>query len=626
MANDKTSKKENKIILNLQKIVKKKKFQKIALITGLTLFVLGLLIFIFNFSYRDKILPQTYIGGVNVGGMSLKGATDKIRDNQAQTKKDQIDLSYQENTYTIKTADLEVNIKPEDSAFLAWQIGRNGSFSKIIVEQLKSVFIGNHKLAVFTLNVSKLNQSILDISNKIDIPEKDATIKIENFEPIVVNEQTGKKLDFTDTENKILNTIGNFKKTENINLKVETINPKVTKDNVNEAFKQTSLIIKNTINLKSNSKNYTLSPSDFAPWLVFQATLNNTDSAVVDLKNPDKNKNKSNWVLGVAVDQSRVGAYLNGIAGEINQDPKDAKFQVENGQVTTFQTSQTGYKLDTEKGNTEIASAILNLTVEVNLPVTVINPEVSSDSATAMGLKELVGSGQTSWRGSPANRIHNLTLGAKNISGTIVKPGEEFSTVKAIGPIDGSHGFLPELVIKNSTQVVPEFGGGLCQVSTTLFRAALNSGLKITARTNHSFRVSYYEPPVGMDATIYDPAPDFKFVNTYKTPILIWGIAGNNGLEFQIYGTKDGRVIDITTPVISNYIDPPADSYQESATMEPGTIRQVERALRGCIASFHYKVTEVSGNVLENETFVSKYVALANSYLYGAGYVPPASQ
>lgn len=168
---------------------------------------------------------------------------------------------------------------------------------------------------------------------------------------------------------------------------------------------------------------------------------------------------------------------------------------------------------------------------------------------------------------------------------------------------------------------------GLCQVSTTLFRAVINSGLKVTARTPHSFRVSYYEPPVGMDATVFDPAPDFKFINNYDSPILIWAVAGNNSLEFQIYGVKDGRQIEISNPATYNYVSPGEAIYSESATMAAGAIRQVERATSGVSASFTYKVTK-NGQVLESDTFVSHYVPIPNTYLYGPGTtgIPGQSQ
>lgn len=601
--------------------------KKTALVIALGLLFLGLIGFFFNYSYRDKIFPQAFIGGINFGGQTKAQAEAILENRFSATSKNEIDLKYQDKNWIVKTADLNFNLNIVDSVNLAWQIGREGSFKKVLVEQLKSVFGGNHKLAVFSINQDKLNDEILKASNDIYIPEKDASVKLDNPKVTIVPEQIGRKLDFQNTEDSFLMTLGSFKPPSSLNLKVDEIQPKVYSEGAQTAVVQVAQILQNTLTLKSSKKNYTLNSQDFTSWLLFIAvSAELATSGKIDLKKAGsvEEKNTSKWHLIVSIDQDKVQSFLNSISGEINQDAQDAKFQVQNGQVTTFQVSQTGYSLDSIKAKSLITTAIINRKKTAELPVKVIQPEVTSNSATKLGLIELVSEGKTSWRGSPPNRIHNLSLGASKISGTIVKPGEEFSTVKTIGEIGPATGFLPELVIKNSTQVVPDFGGGLCQVSTTLFRAVLNSGLKVTDRTAHSFRVSYYEPPVGMDATIYDPAPDFKFVNTMKTPILIWGIAGDNSLSFQIYGTKDNRQIDISDPVISNYVSSPPPVYTESSTMAPGEIRQVERALQGATASFSYKVTAKNGEVLEKETFVSKYVPLPNSYLMGPGTtVPP---
>src|SRR4029077_4231542 len=117
------------------------------------------------------------------------------------------------------------------------------------------------------------------------------------------------------------------------------------------------------------------------------------------------------------------------------------------------------------------------------------------------------------------NRIHNITVGAAKFNGLIIKPGEEFSLKHSLVDVDDKHGFLPELVIKPEG-VTPEFGGGLCQVSSTSFRAAMNAGFPITARRNHSFAVRYYAPQ-GTDATIYPGSSDLRFVNNLSSHALI---------------------------------------------------------------------------------------------------------
>jgi len=615
--------------LNLDKYLretfKNPNIKKVGIILGVTILALAIFVFIYNLAYSQRIFPQTFIGGINLGGKTLTEAQQILKSETEKSKTSDLELKYTDKSWPIKKADLCVNYEPDKSAVIAWEIGRRGKLSQILVEQLKSVFGGNYQLVIFNYDENKLNEVVLAQAKEINKEEKDATIKIENLQPIIYPEETGQKLDFIFNKNQIIQYLGSFNREAVLELKVDTINPKITQSAAAATAEKTTTILAHEIILESDNKSYTLKPADFASFLDFVGVPIAKVSAnqKINLKDNSKLEDTSGWVLIVETNKAKIEQYLQGIGGEINQPAKDAKFAVQDGKVTAFQLSQTGYELDKDNAAKAVAAAILGTEKTVKLPIKVTEPEVSSADPAKNGIIELIGEGHTSWNGSPANRIHNLTLGAEKISGAFVKPGQEFSAVKTIGEIGPAAGFLPELVIKNSTQVVPEYGGGLCQVSTTLFRAVLYSGLKITDRTPHSFRVSYYEPPVGMDATIYDPAPDFKFINDMKTPILIWAVAGNNSLDFQIYGTKDGRQIDISDPVIGSYISPPAAVYTESDSMEPGAIRQVERALSGATASFHYKVTAADGNVLENETFVSKYVALPNSYYVGPGYQAP---
>ena len=154
---------------------------------------------------------------------------------------------------------------------------------------------------------------------------------------------------------------------------------------------------------------------------------------------------------------------------------------------------------------------------------------------------------------------------------------------------------------------MPEFGGGLCQVSSTLFRAALNAGLKIVERQNHKYRVGYYEPPVGMDATIYDPAPDLRFVNNFGKHILIQSKVVGTKITFDIYGTKDGRSATASNPAVFDIVQPEPPLITETDTLTPGERKKIDSAHPGATASFHYKVVRGS-DVLQEKDFVSKYV------------------
>lgn len=604
-----------------KKLLKQKKTQKVGKIAGLV--VLGLAIFylIFNLSYQNKIFPKTYIGSTNFGGQTREEAKATLAKLIETSKDSALSYAFGEKSYTKKAADLNVDYQSlsDQTVDNLFKVGKDGSVFKILGEQLKSIFGSNHVAAAFKVDDQKLNDFLGEIARSIDKEEHDATIGFKNTEPYVEPEVVGQKFEVSVNKPIILDSIGQFSFDKPMPFVVDTITPKITTKMAEKALEKTKELLNRHLKITARGKTYEIKSEDIPGLLAFEP---NEQTAATDANSLLNNPNSA---LVPQFSAQKVGVYVDKIAGEVNQEAKNPEFKVENGRVATFQMAQTGYELQKETSVKAIISALNEGSESIELEVKKTDPAISSSDPAAAGITEMIGEGKTSWRGSPKNRIHNLTLGATRISGTIVSPGQEFSTVKSLGEIDASGGYLPELVIKNSTKVVPDYGGGLCQVSTTLFRSVLNSGLKITARTNHSFRVSYYEPPVGMDATIYDPAPDFRFVNTMNTPILIWAIPGSNTLTFQIYGTKDGRQIEVGKPAVGNYVSPPGPVYTQSDTMAPGTVRQVEKALSGCTASFTYKVTAKDGSILENQTFTSKYVALPDSFLYGAGYVVPGS-
>jgi vancomycin resistance protein YoaR len=218
------------------------------------------------------------------------------------------------------------------------------------------------------------------------------------------------------------------------------------------------------------------------------------------------------------------------------------------------------------------------------------------------------------------NRRHNIKVGAEALHGLLIKPGEEFSLLKALGEIDASNGYLPELVIKEN-KTVPEYGGGLCQIGTTVFRATFNSGLPVTARRNHSYRVTYYEP-AGTDATIYDPAPDYKFVNDTGHYILIQARLDKDDLTFDFWGTKDGREINYTQPTIYNIVKPAPTKMIETTDLPEGKKKCTESAHAGADAYFDYKVTYSNGEV-KNQRFTSHYVPWQAVCLVGVKKITP---
>jgi vancomycin resistance protein YoaR len=253
----------------------------------------------------------------------------------------------------------------------------------------------------------------------------------------------------------------------------------------------------------------------------------------------------------LSLDETGLKNYLGKIKEEKRVNPENAKFTFSEGKASAFSLSKEGYEINIDESFNLINKIFKenSYAKDINLVTDILKPEVSSSNVDQYGIKELIGQGVSSFPGSPKNRIHNITVGAAKFNGVLIKPGEEFSFIKTLGPVDASTGYLPELVIKVD-KTIPEYGGGMCQVSTTCFRAALNSGLKITARTNHAYPVQYYAPQ-GTDATVYIPNPDLRFMNDTPGYVLMQTHIEGTRLAFDFYGTSDGRQAKLVGPTVT---------------------------------------------------------------------------
>lgn len=248
--------------------------------------------------------------------------------------------------------------------------------------------------------------------------------------------------------------------------------------------------------------------------------------------------------------QEVLRVYLEKLSQKINRPPVDARLVINEGRAGEFAPHQKGFKLNIEKSTANIMTGLAkdngSSTSFIDLTVIEIEPEVTLDKVNGLGINALLGRGESDFGGSPKARTHNIHIGSKLFNGIILKPGETFSFNNLLGPVDASTGYLPELVIRGG-RLIPEYGGGLCQVSTTLFRAAAFAGLPIIERRPHSLPVRYYNPQ-GFDATIYPGQADLKFKNDTSAHILIQTKIVGTKIYFEIYGTADGRRVAVDGP------------------------------------------------------------------------------
>jgi vancomycin resistance protein YoaR len=245
----------------------------------------------------------------------------------------------------------------------------------------------------------------------------------------------------------------------------------------------------------------------------------------------------------VDLDIGRIKSHLGSISKNINQPAKDALLTVEGERATVFQQSQDGRAVDLDMTAKTIAENVMSTTPAPDVPLTVVvtKADVTNDTIDQLGIKELLSEGVSYFPGSSANRITNIRVGSKRYNGVLLEPGEVFSFGEILGKVGPEQGYKEGRVILEG-RTESQYGGGLCQVSSTAFRAALLAGLPILERYNHSFAVSYYTQPYGVpgvDATIYYPSVDFKFKNDTANHILIQTELVGTTLKFRFYGTKE---------------------------------------------------------------------------------------
>jgi len=334
--------------------------------------------------------------------------------------------------------------------------------------------------------------------------------------------------------------------------------------------------------------------------------------------------------LHANIDQQAFRTYLEKLAPALEIEPVDAQFHFNDatGDLEPISESQEGRTLDAEATVTQIVQALEAGQREIAL-VTQEVPPSYPDTATAeeLGIVDLVATGESYFIGSPTGRDHNIRLAASQFDGLVIAPGETFSFNHYLGEVTAEAGY-DESYITAGEQLAIGIGGGICQVSTTAFRAAFWGGYPIAERWAHSQRVAYYElrgGDVGMDATIYSPNVDLKFVNDRSAPLLIETEVeqGTHRLFFRFYSTDDGREVEMIGPEITGETVPGPPIYELDADLAPGTVTKWQSAVDGLTAIIERQVHDANGELKYEDTFVSRFEARRAAYHYGPGYQPP---
>lgn len=586
----------------------------------LILIIVSLLILIFAIyffldkSYKDRFYPGVKMNGVNLSGLSLVQAkkifSAKLIDFQ-HTGQSFIYKQKSIKIYPVAISAPDPDLAREIIIFdldtplnLAYSLGRGKHFFDSLRQKIKMIFVNKNFNPQFKLDETEVRKILINNFQELEKPGHNPKLEfsVKEGQPFdwgdftISDGKYGLIFDYNlaiDELKKNLSQL-NFKIIE---LKLKLSQPEFNKEQtkffepqIKEilSLKKLEFYTTSTSELEFPYKTFTVWPVEFKNWLTFAW-------------------DKKTEQVKLIFEPEKIAEYLETIKWRIEQPVKEAKFKLINNRVTEFQSSQAGFIINLEQTLTNLNSEIIQAKKNTaQIVVQKIEPQTKISNINDLGINELIGVGVSNFDGSPVNRRHNIKVGAQSLNGLLLAPGEEFSTNIALGEINATKGYLPELVIKGN-QTIPEYGGGLCQIATTLFRLAINSGLEITARKPHAYRVSYYEP-AGTDATIYPPWPDLKFINDTPNYLLLQTNVQDNDLRFEFWGTSDGRQVATGTPEIWNIISSGKTKYIETTELKPEKIKCIEIAHSGAEAKFTRTITYPDSNQEpKQDIWYSKY-------------------
>lgn len=511
----------------------------------LAIVVAVVLAFIVSFLVNNnRILPGVSINGVPVGGLTREAAQYQLDQTLTQYQGKELLVEYNKTTLRVPVRGLKVT-SAENAVEEAYTYGRTGSLGDQLHARLRSLTARPTKVTGFSYDYSALTPYIQKVDSDVAQPVANATLGFSNGQVEVSSSKPGRRLDVGRLTQLVEQRLGSSSNGK-IQAPIYLVKATVDEDTLAGAKQQASTLASSPLTVTAGSMNQVIDQATILSWVNVTALGHRTDMAVGPLGGfyPPIVEESVN----LSVDPQRVQSFVDKLSKQISKEPKNAELGFAGDKVVVEVAGVDGVTLDVPKAAVQIEQALKqagdNRTVA--LQATVVKPAVHEGNLGQLGIKELISEGVSYFPGSAPERMQNVRVGQALYDGVLLKPGEVFSFGKILGDVGPQTGYAPSKVILGDRQEL-QYGGGLCQVSSTAFRAALNAGLPILERVNHSFAVSYYTEPYGVpgvDATIYYPQVDFKFKNDTPNYILIQTIMQGTTLKFQFYGTKtkEGKI------------------------------------------------------------------------------------
>ncbi|MFH0937334.1 MAG: VanW family protein [Candidatus Daviesbacteria bacterium] len=600
----------------MEKKIKKYPWKKFLLIFLAFLTGIFYLYIAFFLYFSHKIYPGVKINGENLGGKTYDDISKQFKNGFQERLSNPLKFKFEDQTFTLDLSKASPKTNLDQIINEAYQVGHSQNYYQDAISQFQALLFGINfstkvsfrQPAQLTFQLNQINQIIKNnpVSAKINLGK----------DIIIIPSSSGQELD----DKKILSQIEDYlnltgPKPNNLPLKI--IQPKFTTQDATYYQNILTSVKNDPIKLYWEDLPAGRQETITLDQKTLMDILNFNEERVEDPQiQIGQNVNPAKKLLS----QKKLEVFLEDLILEINRPVQDAKFNFDpsSKRVSEFKPAQEGRELDLNQTAILITNALTSSSPkDIDLPVKKTLPKIGTGEVNDFGITGLLGEGLSNFSGSIDNRIYNIRLAASRLNGNLIAPGKIFSFNSAVGDISAATGYKQAYIIKEGRTVLDD-GGGVCQVSTTLFRAVLNSGLPVTKRTAHAYRVGYYEQgfPPGLDATVFAPSVDFQFKNDTSSYVLIQAHAFGLTLYVDLYGSPDGRVVTISKPKVTDQTPPPPELRQDDPTLPRGTVKQVDWPAWGANVVFSRIVTK-NGEVIISENWKSAFKPWQAIYLVG---------
>ncbi len=574
-------------------------------ITGglLLLLVLALFLMAFQMRHSERIFPGVQALGVDLGGLTQPEAADALTGAFSYGNEAVFTFRDGNTFWQMTAADLGVTFDAEATAAQATEVGHSGNPVRDASDQAGAWFGGRSLAPVVTYDQQIARQTLTQIAAEVAIDPVNATLRLDGTQVLTTDGMTGRYVDVSATLAELDRYIMQMQPGAEIPLVIREVPPIVP--TVQQAADNLRAALSAPLQLTATDQN----GAALGPWSV------STDQiaqllTVSRMTNPDGTQR-----YDIDISMTAFEAYLNELAPGLIVPARDARYDFDpaSGSLQVIQSSVSGRELNVtktlqrlEEGVFTAESRIVPMAFDYTLPA--FHNQVN---AAELGIREQVAQSTTYFTGSSVNRRTNIAVSASRFNGLIIAPGEEYSFNYYLGDISEDNGFVEGKVIVGG-RTVNGLGGGVCQVSTTVFRAAFTGGFAITERNSHGYRVGYYEldnAPPGLDAAIWQPERDFKFQNNTPYHLLIETSVypGDNALQFRFYSTQHWRA-ELDEAIVKNIVDAPPVRYVASDELSPGEIVQVDYSANGADVTVYRDVYDMQGNLVKEDYVYTHYL------------------